>query len=53
MADTSIVSHQIPILIFASVASEEFVCKLNEKQAGVEGVEIPRDDLLEVGYGDN
>ena len=29
------------------------MCKLNEKHAGVEGVEIPRDDLLEVGYGDN
>ena len=35
-----------------SVAPEEFECKLHEKLTGLEGVEILRDDLLVVGYGD-
>ena len=35
-----------------SVAPEEFECKLQEKLTGLEGVEILRDDLLVVGYGD-
>ena len=35
-----------------SVAPEEFKCKLQEKLTGLEGVEILRDDLLVVGYGD-
>ena len=35
-----------------SVAPEEFECKLHEKLTGLEGVEILRDDLLLVGYGD-
>ena len=32
-----------------SVAPEEFECKLQEKLAGLEGVEILRDDILVVG----
>ena len=35
-----------------SVAPKEFECKLHEKLTGLEGVEILRDDLLVVGYGD-
>lgn len=35
-----------------SVAPEEFECKLHEKLTGLEGVQILRDDLLVVGYGD-
>ena len=35
-----------------SLAPEEFECKLYEKLTGLEGVEILRDDLLVVGYGD-
>lgn len=35
-----------------SLAPEEFECKLHEKLTGLEGVEILRDDLLVVGYGD-
>jgi len=34
-----------------SVAPEEFECKLQEKLTGLEGVDILRDDLLVVGYG--
>ena len=35
-----------------SVAPEEFECRLHEKLTGLEGVEVLRDDLLVVGYGD-
>ena len=35
-----------------SLAPEESECKLCEKVAGLEGVEILRDNLLGVGYGD-
>jgi len=35
-----------------SVALEEFECKLQEKLIGLEGIEILRDDLLVVRYGD-
>ena len=34
-----------------NLAPEEFECRLHEKLAGLEGVEILRDDLLVVGYG--
>ena len=35
-----------------SLAPEDFECKLHEKRAGLDGVEILGDDLLVVGYGD-
>ena len=35
-----------------SLAPEEFECRLHEKLSGLEGVEIVRDDILVVGYGD-
>ena len=34
-----------------NLVPEEFECRLREKLAGLEGVEILRDDLLVVGYG--
>ena len=35
-----------------SLAPEEFECRLHEKLAGLDGVEILRDDMLVAGYGD-
>ena len=36
-----------------SLAPEEFECKLHEKLDGLPGVEVIRDDILVMGYGEN
>lgn len=35
-----------------SVAPEEFECKLQQRIGDLKGIEILRDDILAVGYGD-
>ena len=41
------------MLFGISLPPEEFVCRLHEKLAGLEGLHIPRDDMLVVGYREN
>ena len=36
-----------------NLAPEEFECKLHEKFDGLPGVEVTKDDILVMGYGDN